>query len=561
MKCVVGINVSSNAAVVIIREDGLWCALEEERFSRIKHNRDPAGCIPGFTGAWFPQRALEAAMEYLAVHLDDIAAVAFACTGEFPTHPGPRLAEVVSEKLSCPCMQLSHHLAHAWSVNDGELEDGDMITVCDGSGSKLFADAVDDNVGWERLTTFVVRQGIPRRTMIVMPRYYYSQRWQRVVRSINSLGFFYQWMASLCVPRDNELEGSMMALAAFGGDSELKEAIEREIELYPDGGYLLRLNELSATDLQDAWPVEYPSLPFSFTPDDSEACANLAWAAQHAFESVVTNAVLQQYELLRPKRVAVGGGSFLNCVLNGHLETIVPRLVLRPAMHDAGVAYGCAVAMRSHLDWTRALNPNPSETAAVGQAIREEVDISRNAHRFPNEQKAAADAAEALARGDIIAIVDGRNEFGPRALGNRSVFASPSVPGMKQRLNTLKRRASFRPFALAVLEDRTPNLFGRAIRSPFMLQSFSVVDEWRTMLAEALHIDNTVRVQTVSANEHLYLLLCEFAERTRVPALINTSLNEKGCPIAQTAEEAIAAAAAIGVASVYLDFRWRISLV
>jgi carbamoyltransferase len=558
MKGVIGLNVSANAAAVVIRSDGSWCALEEERFSRVKHNRDPAACLEGFSGAWFPRQALAAVMAYLELRPADIVAAGFACTGEFPTRRGPRLAEVVGERLGQACCQLSHHMAHAWSVNDGELREGDMISVCDGSGSKLFSDEIDDNAGWERLSTFIVRNQSPQRVMVVTPRFYHSPRWQRVVRSINSLGFFYQWMAAQCVPPNNELEGSMMALAAYGSDSELRELIEREIVLYPDGGYLLRLNELAVPDLHDTWPSAYPATIFGERLHGPQDLANLAWAAQHVFAEVLTNAVVRQQMLLCPRQVAVSGGSFLNCVLNAQLEPLVHRLILRPAMHDAGVAYGCALAVRHRVGWNHPLDPDPSQSAAVGICAGADRAEDCDEYVFGEKAECVRDAAHRLSRGEVVAVIDGRCEFGPRALGHRSILASPAFAGMKDRLNQAKQRADFRPFALAILEESTPEVFGRPVRSPFMIQSFPVREEWRSRLAEALHVDGTTRVQTVSSGAPLHDLIVEFQRRDGgVPALINTSLNEKGLPIARTLPECIYAATRAGAAAVYHDYRIR----
>lgn len=558
MKGVIGLNVSSNAAGVVIRSDGSWCALEEERFSRVKHNRDPAACLEGFSGAWFPRQALAAAMAYLELRPADIVAAGFACTGEFATRPGPRLAELVGERLGQACCQLSHHMAHAWSVNDGELREGDMILVCDGSGSKLFSDDIDDNAGWERLSTFIIRNQSPQRVMVVTPRFYHSPRWQRVVRSINSLGFFYRWMAAQCVPPNNELEGSMMALAAYGSDSELRALIEREIVLYPDGGYLLRLNELAAPDLHDTWPSAYPATIFGERLRGPQDSANLAWAAQHVFAEVLSNAVVRQQMLLRPRRVAVSGGSFLNCVLNARLESLVPRLILRPAMHDAGVAYGCALAMRRRAGWSHPLDPDPSQSASVGTCAEENGTGNLNKYTFVGKAECIRDAADRLSRGEVVAVIDGRCEFGPRALGHRSILASPTYAGMKDRLNNAKQRAGFRPFALAILEESTPEVFGRRVCSPFMIQSFPVREEWRSRLAEALHVDGTTRVQTVVSGAPLHELLVEFQRRNGgVPALINTSLNEKGLPIARTLSECLLAARRVGASTVYHDYRNR----
>jgi carbamoyltransferase len=175
--------------------------------------------------------------------------------------------------------------------------------------------------------------------------------------------------------------------------------------------------------------------------------------------------------------------------------------------------------------------------AATGNAIfRLETKVAKSGD-------ICRDTARVLAEGNVVGWFQGRSEFGPRALGNRSIIADPRTPEMKDILNArVKHRQPFRPFAPIVLYERAKDIFEGEEDSPFMLIAKNVRPEWRDKIPAIVHVDGTARVQTVrqDTNERLYRLLKAFDEITGVPVLINTSFNIKGEPIVETPDDAVA---------------------
>jgi carbamoyltransferase len=173
-----------------------------------------------------------------------------------------------------------------------------------------------------------------------------------------------------------------------------------------------------------------------------------------------------------------------------------------------------------------------------------ECQAELRAHGLPHERHAdiAAACAEKIAEGKIVGWVQGRMEYGPRALGNRSILADPRDPRMRDHLNArVKHRESFRPFAPAVLADRADEYFENASRSPFMLLSFRARQQRRDRIPAVVHVDGSARVQTVDAATHplFHRLLVEFDRRTGVPMILNTSFNRRGEPIVCTPADAV----------------------
>jgi carbamoyltransferase len=174
----------------------------------------------------------------------------------------------------------------------------------------------------------------------------------------------------------------------------------------------------------------------------------------------------------------------------------------------------------------------------------EEIEKSLESFKVPyrREEDVCRFAAEKLAQGCIVAWFQGAMEFGPRALGNRSILADPRDPAMKDRINaTIKFREDFRPFAPAVLEEHVEEYFCNGVSSPFMTLTFDVREEKKHQIASITHVDGTARIQTVdrSTNPRFHLLISEFGRITGIPMLINTSFNVKGQPIVCTPRDAV----------------------
>ncbi|KVC24355.1 carbamoyltransferase [Burkholderia pseudomultivorans] len=272
----------------------------------------------------------------------------------------------------------------------------------------------------------------------------------------------------------------------------------------------------------------------------------------HALQLVLEETTLQAVEWLAAqsgeRQLAMAGGVALNCVMNAKIRDRGPfdDVWVQPAAGDAGTALGAALwtdfRMRgARGDWRMEhayLGPSYSDAAI--EAFLQEAQLP-----YRKLSDVAAQTAALLAANRVIGWFQGRMEFGPRALGARSILASPIDPGMQQRLNRIKDREDFRPVAPVVLEAKAHEWFsgGRRepLRAPFMLFVYDVLPERGERIPAVRHIDGTARVQTVDAQQHplLHALLTEFDALTGVPVLVNTSFNTRGEPIVCTPRDAI----------------------
>jgi carbamoyltransferase len=243
--------------------------------------------------------------------------------------------------------------------------------------------------------------------------------------------------------------------------------------------------------------------------------------------------------------LCLAGGVALNCVMNACIRDRGPfrQVWVQPAAGDAGTAIGGAL-------WVDARERGTGERlycmehAFLGPAYSdEEIEQFLRWSKLPYRRMddVATETAEMLAQDRIIGWFQQRMEFGPRALGARSILASPLHASMQARLNEIKDREDFRPVAPVVLEEEAPNWFAHAGRSPFMLFVYDVLPEKAALIPAVRHVDGTARIQTINRSQHplYYDLLKAFQERTGVPVLVNTSFNTRGEPIVCTPRDAV----------------------
>jgi carbamoyltransferase len=278
---------------------------------------------------------------------------------------------------------------------------------------------------------------------------------------------------------------------------------------------------------------------------------NVAATMQARLEEVLFGLLRELHKRTAQTALCLAGGVAFNCVANGKIFDCTPfeQVYVQPAAGDAGLAVGAALYVHhqvlgqprsfvmEHAYWGPGYSPEQirqalahSRIAASGFEIAE----------LPEEELAKA-AAQEIAQGKILGWFQGRTEWGPRALGNRSIVADPRRPEMKRILNErIKHRETFRPFAPSVLEEATGEYFERADPSPFMTLAYAVRPEKRAAIPAPTHVDGTGRLQTVSraANPRYWRLIREFANLTGVPVVLNTSFNENE-PIVCRPEEAI----------------------
>jgi len=276
---------------------------------------------------------------------------------------------------------------------------------------------------------------------------------------------------------------------------------------------------------------------------------DLSWQVQDDTERALLERARRLHEATGAKNLCIAGGVGLNCVANGRIVREGPfeNVWIQPAAGDDGIAIGCAYY--GHLALRQQPRSYVMRHAYLGRRYGRE-DEQRAFASWPTRvvtrrervtDIAAATAAQ-LAEGKIVGWFQGGSEFGPRALGNRSILADPRNPAMKDLLNArVKHRQSFRPFAPAVLAERSHEIFEDGVDSPFMLLSMNVRPEWQERVPAIVHVDGSARVQTVhrESNPAFHALLEAFAERTGVPVLLNTSFNVRGEPIVETPTDAM----------------------
>jgi len=277
----------------------------------------------------------------------------------------------------------------------------------------------------------------------------------------------------------------------------------------------------------------------------SQRDMDLAYGVQYVFEKAYLHLLRLLHEKVPRQRVALAGGCALNSVANGKLfeETPFTKTWIQPAAGDDGLALGAALYVSRALENTR---PWVMKNASLGPeyddgSIRQALQEYKLTFAQLDRCALLEATVDEFEKGNVVGWFQGRMEWGPRALGNRSILTHPGLPGMKDILNArIKKREPFRPFAPAVLADRQNEIFEHCHPSPFMLHVYKIRPEWRERLSAVNHIDNTGRLQSVARDENplYYDLIKAFEKRTGIPVLLNTSFNENE-PIVDTPAQAL----------------------
>ena len=272
---------------------------------------------------------------------------------------------------------------------------------------------------------------------------------------------------------------------------------------------------------------------------------NVAASAQKVLEHHVLRLTEYLHRETNAMALCVAGGVGLNCSMNGRLlrESPFEQIYVQPASGDDGIAIGAALQL--HQQFGKSGQDYIMSDARLGPEY-DDTSIRKALHdtgqTFTTPEHLEAETARHIADGKIVGWFQGRMEFGPRALGSRSILADPTNPGMRDHLNAVvKHREEFRPFAPSVLQPKAHEYFEGCHHSPFMLFVYPVVKEKQVLLPAITHVDGTARVQTVDreSNPRYYDLIAEFEKCSGVPVVINTSFNVMGEPIVNTPEDAI----------------------
>lgn len=415
----------------------------------------------------------------------------------------------------------NHHFSHALSALFYTEWENALLYTADGCGDNVHYSV--RHFDGHDLTTF-----------------YGDDRWLLRPREINSLGLAYGYATQALGYRINRHEGKLTGLAPFG-EPTLYETLKSRFRVNDDG--------IIMSDYADHAAMR--SHIFELANDVEPA--DVAASIQKLLEDCILKSVNHFVEQTGVDRIALAGGVFANVSLNKILceHTGVNEIFVFPGMGDEGLAIGNILHFLLNRDGLEhwAEHRRRIDTVYWGRdhleqlktALHRSTDIGQ-IHGDPSQI-----AARELANGRVVALYDGRMEFGPRALGARSILASPLDKNINIELNARLQRTEFMPFAPVVLDDEATKVFdinsANAYACRFMTITCAVKSEWQNRIPAVVHIDGTARPQTISRSQNAlyYNILKEFYKETGIPVLINTSFNAHEEPIINTPAEALTA--------------------
>ncbi|MDQ3733576.1 MAG: carbamoyltransferase [Actinomycetota bacterium] len=519
---VLGVNaIFHDPSAALVIDGQIVAAAEEERFSRRKHGKRPvpfsAWELPEQAARWCLARGgiTAADLDGVAYSFDpglsrpadqlglddpwDHLRVDYARTA--PGFLGTALPGLDPSRVT----YVAHHVAHAASAGlAGPYRDCDVL-VLDGRGeaSSHLAGRYDDGI----LTPFH-GQALP-----------------------HSLGLVYEDLTQHLGFLRSCDEYKVMALASYG-KPRFADQLRDSLFTTGDGGF--------RTEPVD-WASFAPSLQGG--QDWTSDHADLAASLQQRLEDMLLELAEWLHAQTGGRTLTLAGGVALNCVANTRVleEGPYQRVWVQPAAGDAGTALGGAL----HLARNGGEPVEPMSGADLGREWRDDeiaAVLRRAALPFDKPADLAETVADCLAADGIVAWFQGRSEFGPRALGHRSLLAHPGFAANLERLNDVKGREQFRPVAPMVRLERAEEIFSRGpVPSPYMLFVHDVAAQWRERIPTVVHVDGTARVQTVdhAAQPLLARMLASFERKTGLPVVVNTSLNTAGRPMVDDPREAL----------------------
>jgi carbamoyltransferase len=526
---VLGVNRTQDASICLMHGSQLVWAIQKERLTRHKHHWGKPG---DFRDHYLPRLpGLERPIDVLVECFSSDAEA-----GQLPAYDA-ELAQTLKFAPGCRHMRISHHMAHVYSVFHPSPFREAAVMVVDGQGSPVseltehWSGAAGVPGDWREVSSFYRAR---RERVECIDK----QLWDRADARLVGLGMFYFLLTQAMFPGEGN-EGKVMGLAPHGDPGAL--ALPR-----------LTVHGTRVT-IPDAWRAllrerrrfRYGSPGVRFSD-----CANLAAAGQRAFEDALLAVARWLHAATGLDNLCFAGGTGLNCSANARLlrETPFQRVFIPPAPSDAGTSLGCALygltelaGARCDYRWTNDyLGPEPA-AADIAALLAEAGDLI--VERLPGRAALCQRMLDLLCERKIVALFQGRSEFGPRALGHRSILGDPRHGCVRDWVNArVKQREWFRPLAPVVLEERAGEYFDVPGPSPFMQFAAPVRPHMAAAVPAVTHVDCTARLQTVGPHDDplLRALLEGFDARTGVPVLLNTSFNGKDEPIVETPAEALA---------------------
>jgi carbamoyltransferase len=549
---ILGINAfHGDAAAALVKNGRLASAIEEERLNRRKH------C------AGFPSLAAQAVLAGSGVAPAEIEHVAVSRDPKANLHKKvlfaiqklPSFTKMVKDRLAnvAKVRGVDESLAEALGVEPRALRakfhnvEHHKSHIASAFFVSPFEEAACLSI--DGFGDFVsTMRGVGRdRDLEILDRVEYP----------HSAGLFYTAVTQFLGFHRYGEEWKMMGLAPYGRPTYV-DKLRQVIRPLPDGHFELNLDYFRhhAEGVEMTWDDGTPHLGIVYAaklaellgpardPEDPEffgKWADIAHSAQIVYEEIFFHVLTDLHRRTRLDRLALAGGCALNSVANGKIFERTPfrEVFVQPAAGDNGTAIGAAFYVQHAVlrqprgyvmsdAYTGPSYDDAEVAGAVESARANGWDASISVRRL-DDADLYREVATAIAAGKIVGWFQGRMEFGPRALGNRSIVADPRRADMKDILNKrIKHRETYRPFAPSVLEEKAGLIFERAEPSPFMLMVYKVKEAHRAQIPAVTHVDDTGRLQTVSAatNPRYHALISEFDRQTGVPLVLNTSFNE-----------------------------------
>ena len=538
-----GFSVGHDKGAVIIENGEVLIGITQERLSRIKHDGAHQGGI-------LPKESIKYCLDYLGITHHDIDLFVYSTT-EMEDNVNIQMRNLFEKDLSYKTKFIPHHLAHAYSSFFSSGFDDAAVIVADASGSILnhlnkLPEWYDvDRTGLNNLEDWTEGISIYHFRKNDYDEVY--KKWIKYPVPLEtedgvSVGTVYSEGSLQLIYEPNSHTwpaGKLMGLASYANQDIVNEAPFYIVE--KDGDIFIPNKRI------------YPRVDYN---SDFYSRACVAGIYQREQERVSLMLAKKAKELTNSKNVCVAGGSFLNCNSNEKIlnSGLYENSFFIPPADDSGIPLGCAWYGYQQLTDIKKTNPI---SPYFGKTYTDK-EINSALNNFPHLifekytdfEKLIDDVSYWLTQNRVIGWFQGGSEIGPRALGNRSILASPINSWITGHINAdIKKREWYRPFAPAVMYEHQDEIFESNVFSPYMLVTTTVNPEWRHKIPAVTHIDYSARHQSVTedTNPRFYKLIKKFYEKTDVPVLLNTSFNGPKEPIVETPQDAIKTFLEIGL--------------
>jgi carbamoyltransferase len=504
-----------DAAAVLLIDGSVVSAIEEERLNRIKHTDK------------FPGQAIRFVLRQAGISMKDLDQICYYSLPNYffekgePISLAGKIQEVARVALGCEIDEkklyfVHHHLAHAFSTFCMSGFQRSLVLSIDGQGDGISGMVLN---GEGKKLDVLEKYSIP-----------------------NSLGVYYLHVIYLLGYRQFD-EYKVMGLAPYGNPGAYRDIFKSFYTLLPEGRYSIDLKKVKKLYLLA--PRRQKGEPFT------QVHKNIAAALQESVEEIVMH-ILRYYQTkTRHTRLCLAGGVAHNCSMNGKIlySGMFEEVFVQPAAHDAGCALGAALyryhELESQAKFSTLTHLYWGTPTGDSDTILKTLTCWEDFLQYEKVDKIARTAAQLMAEGAVVGWMQGRSEFGPRALGNRTIAADPRPPENKDIINEMvKKREAYRPFAPSVMEEYVEEYFqlpAKTGKFPYMIFVVKVKQDKQRLLGAITHVDGTARIQTVSAetNPLYWQLIDEFRKITGIPIILNTSFNNNAEPIVDSVNDAI----------------------